>query len=143
MAVNRFDFGCIVFAFGAEFTRLQRILSAQVGLYNGQPRVLTMLLQCEGCSLKELSRVCNIGMPSLSVSVRNMEKAGMIRREGGSRSPQIFLTETGKAKAEEFHALIDAFFAEYLASLPPEQAQQMNDLLDGFGKFMGDYCDRL
>lgn len=143
MAVDRFDFGCLVFAFSAEFSRLQRRMSEKVGLYAGQPRVLTMLRQCEGCALKELSRVCNIGMPSLSVSVRNMEKAGWVYREGSPRSPRIYLTDAGREKADQFHALIDTFFADYLDSLTPEEAGQVNTLLDGFRDFMLRRCDEL
>lgn len=142
MAVDRFDFGCVVFAFGAEFTRLQRILSAKAGLYAGQPRVLTMLREHEGCSLKELSRVCNIGMPSLSVSVRNMEKSGLIRREGASRSPQLYLTDAGREKAQDFHVLIDQFFEGFLASLPERDGEQLNDLMDYFTKYMTEFDDR-
>lgn len=142
MAVDRFDFGCLVFAFSAEFTRMQRLLSNQVGLYAGQPRVLTMLRQNEGCSLKELSRVCNIGMPSLSVSVRNMEKTGLVRREGSPRSPQLYLTEAGREKAQAFHERIDAFYADFLASLPAHDGEQLRDLMTYFTQYLTEFDEK-
>ncbi len=142
MAVVRFDFGGLIFSFVNQFARLQRLFCKKTGLYAGQPRVLTILRENEGCTLKELAAVCNIGMPSLSVSVRNMEKTGLIRREGGARSPRLYLTETGWEKAGAFHLLIDRFYAEFLSSVGEEEGEQLDRLLRLFDAFMGEYIER-
>ncbi len=141
MAIVRFDFGGLVFSFSRNFARLQRCLCKKTGLYAGQPRVLTILRENEGCSLKELAAACDIGMPSLSVSVRNMEKCGLIRREGSARSPRLYLTQEGREKAYAFHLLIDQFYADFLASISEEEAEQLNRLMQHFSTYMASYCE--
>ena len=129
MAIERKDFGGLMFAVTYGFTRLQRNLSRRAGLYNGQPRVLTILMEQGSCTLKELSALCDIGMPSLSVSVRNMEKNGLILREGSARSRTLRLTETGRARALAFHEEIDAFYTGLLAELGEADTEQLYALL--------------
>ena len=129
MAIERKDFGGLMFAVTYGFTRLQRNLSRRAGLYNGQPRVLTILMEQGSCTLKELSALCDIGMPSLSVSVRNMEKNDLILREGSARSRTLTLTETGRARALAFHEEIDAFYTDLLAELGEADTEQLYALL--------------
>lgn len=129
MAVERKDFGGLMFSVTYGFSRLQRNLCRRAGLYNGQPRVLTILMEQGSCTLKELSALCNIGMPSLSVSVRNMEKNGLILREGSARSRTLSLTETGRARALAFHEEIDVFYTTLLAELGEEDTEQLYALL--------------
>lgn len=120
MPVDRYQFGHHFYTFSHEFAKLERTLCRKAGLYSGQPRVLTMLKDNEGCTLSMLSELCGIGMPSLSVSVRNMEKSGLIRKgstERDSRAQLLYLTDPGREKAELFHTFIDAFFKELLEFL--------------------------
>lgn len=142
MAVVRVDFGGLVFSVVNHFGRLQRLFCKRSGLYAGQPRVLTILREHEGCTLKELAIACDIGMPSLSVSVRNMEKSGLVRREGGARSPRLYLTESGREKAGAFHLLIDRFYEEFLASVSEEEGEQLERLLRRFNAFMDEFIER-
>ena len=135
MAVERKDFGGLMFSITYGFTRLQRNLCRKAGLYNGQPRVLTILSEQGSCTLKELSVLTDIGMPSLSVSVRNMEKNGLIRREGSARSRSLSLTEEGSARALAFHEEIDAFYMGLMDYLGEEDTDRLYALLrrmDGY-----------
>ncbi len=118
MAVNRYEFGGLVFALTYDFSRLERNFCKQAELYPGQPRILTILQENEGVSLSALSPLCNIGMPSLSVSVRNLQKSGLVRKEGTGKRQRLYLTETGRERALRFHEQIDAFYKQ---------------MLDGFG----------
>ncbi len=130
--MNRIQFGSLIFSLMYEFSKMERKMSSNAGLYSGQPRVLTILKFNEGCTLSELSEICGIGMPSLSVSVRNMEKSGLLRREiSGSdgRVQKIFLTEEGYQRAEMFHEEIDAFYSEFLGSLSEEKIDQLAEHL--------------
>ena len=135
MAVKRKDFGGLMFSITYGFTRLQRNLCRKAGLYNGQPRVMTILSEQGSCTLKELSALTDIGMPSLSVSVRNMEKNGLIRREGSARSRSLSLTEEGSARALAFHEEIDAFYKGLMEYLGEEDTDRLYALLrrmDGY-----------
>lgn len=126
--MNRIQFGSLIFSLMYEFSKMERKMSSNAGLYSGQPRVLTILKFNEGCTLSELSEICGIGMPSLSVSVRNMEKSGLLRREiSGSdgRVQKIYLTEEGYQRAEMFHEEIDAFYSEFLGGLSQDNIDKL------------------
>ncbi|MBP2650596.1 MAG: hypothetical protein H6Q74_1421 [Firmicutes bacterium] len=132
MPVDRYEFGGLLFSVVFEFSKIQRYLSNNAGLYSGQPRVLTILKDNEGCTLSELSQLCGIGMPSLSVSVRNMEKNGLIYKqtdENGNWMQNLYLTKSGWEKAMIFHEQIDQFYKEFLDSLDEDGAEQLNENL--------------
>ena len=82
MSIIRYEFGGLVFSVTYDFARLERNFCKVAGLYQGQPRILTILKENEGVTLSALSQLCSIGMPSLSVSVRNLQKSGLLRKEG-------------------------------------------------------------
>lgn len=126
--MNRIEFGSRIFSLMYEFSKMERKMSSNAGLYSGQPRVLTILRFNEGCTLSELSEICGIGMPSLSVSVRNMEKSGLLRREisgNDGRVQKIYLTEEGCQRAQKFHDEIDAFYSEFLAGISAKEADEL------------------
>lgn len=139
MAVVRYDFGGLVFSTTYAFSRLERNFCKVAGIYQGQPRILTILKENEGITLSELSPLCNIGMPSLSVSLRNMQKSGLIRKEGTGKNQKLFLTDVGREKALMFHVQIDSFYKEFLEHLGPEASQQLNDSLQSFYVYLVSY----
>lgn len=127
MAVSRIEFGSLVFATTYDFGRMERNFCKVAGIYQGQPRILTILNQNQGVTLSELSPLCNIGMPSLSVSLRNMQKAGLVRKEGTGKHQKLYLTDAGKEQAQLFHQQIDGFYAQFLETIGSEAAQQLQD----------------
>ena len=139
MSIIRYDFGGLVFSMTYDFARLERNFCKVAGLYQGQPRILTILKENEGVTLSNLSLLCNIGMPSLSVSVRNLQKSGLIRKEGTGKNQKLFLTDTGRSRALTFHEQIDAFYAELLDSLGPEKSQALNDSFAAFDQYIKDF----
>lgn len=139
MAVVRYDFGGLVFSTTYAFSRLERNFCKVAGIYQGQPRILTILKENEGVTLSELSPLCNIGMPSLSVSLRNMQKSGLIRKEGSGKNQKLFLTDVGREKANLFHVQIDTFYKEFLEHLGPEASEQLNDSLKSFYDYLVSY----
>ena len=139
MAVERFEFGSLIFTMTYDFSRLERNFCKVAGLYQGQPRILTILQQHQGVTLSELSPLCSIGMPSLSVSVRNLQKSGLIRKEGSGKNQKIFLTDIGQARALQFHELIDAFYADFLQQLGPEASAEMYRAFQHFDSHIRDF----
>ncbi len=142
MAVERIKFGSLVFATTYDFNRLERNFCKVAGIYQGQPRILTILNQNEGVTLSELSPLCNIGMPSLSVSLRNMQKSGLVRKEGSGKNQKLFLTDTGKERAQLFHEQIDGFYLEFLETLGPEASQQLSESMEAFDQYLRGYNQR-
>lgn len=142
MAVVRYDFGGLVFSTTYDFGRLERNFCKVAGIYQGQPRILTILKENEGVTLSELSPLCNIGMPSLSVSLRNLQKSGLVRKEGSGKNQKLFLTDSGREKALIFHEQIDAFYVEFLEKLGPEASQQLNDSMQAFDDYLKSYNEQ-
>ena len=142
MAVVRYDFGGLVFSMTYDFGRLERNFCKVAGIYQGQPRILTILKENEGVTLSELSPLCNIGMPSLSVSLRNLQKSGLVRKDGTGKNQKLYLTETGREKALLFHEQIDKFYADFLEKLGPEASQQLNDSMQTFDNYLKEFNEK-
>lgn len=142
MSIIRYEFGGLVFSVTYDFARLERNFCKVAGLYQGQPRILTILKENEGVTLSALSQLCSIGMPSLSVSVRNLQKSGLLRKEGSGKNQKLYLTDTGRSRALIFHQQIDAFYASLLDSLGPEKSQALNDSFTAFDQYIKDFNKR-
>ena len=142
MPISRYDFGGLVFTVTRDFARMERNLCKVAGLYQGQPRILTILKSNEGVTLSELSPLCGIGLPSLSVSLRNLQKSGLIRKEGTGKNQKLYLTELGHQCAMIFHQEIDSFFTQYFSTLGPQGAEAFGSALQSFDKFIEDFNDQ-
>lgn len=141
MSVSRYDFGSLLFNATRDFNRLERNFCKMAGLYQGQPRILTILKANEGVTLSELAPLCTIGLPSLSVSLRNLQKAGMIRKAGAGKNQRLYLTEQGNQRALEFHQALDCFFTQYFSGLEPQEIQHFYALLQGFDDYVRTFND--
>ena len=87
------------------------------GLFNGHPRTLFHLHHTPGMTQGELASVLGVAAPTLSVSIRRMEAAGLVERrpdERDARRQRLYLTEAGEemdarcAKGRDF--LVDAIY---------------------------------
>ena len=142
MPISRYDFGGLVFTVTRDFARMERNFCKVAGLYQGQPRILTILKSNEGVTLSELSPLCGIGLPSLSVSLRNLQKSGLIRKEGTGKNQKLYLTELGHQCAMIFHQEIDSFYTQYISTLGPQGAEAFGSSLSSFDKFIEDFNDQ-
>ena len=142
MPITRYDFGGLVFTVTRDFARMERNFCKVAGLYQGQPRILTILKSNEGVTLSELSPLCGIGLPSLSVSLRNLQKSGLIRKEGTGKNQKLYLTEQGHQCALTFHQEIDSFFTQYFSTLGPQGAEAFGSALSSFDEFIADFNDQ-
>ncbi len=142
MPITRYDFGGLVFTVTRDFARMERNFCKVAGLYQGQPRILTILKSNEGVTLSELSPLCGIGLPSLSVSLRNLQKSGLIRKEGTGKNQKLYLTEQGYQCAMIFHREIDSFFTQYFSTLGPQGAEAFGSALSSFDEFIADFNDQ-
>lgn len=142
MPISRYDFGGLVFTVTRDFARMERNFCKIAGLYQGQPRILTILKSNEGVTLSELSPLCGIGLPSLSVSLRNLQKSGLIRKEGAGKNQKLYLTEQGRQRAMIFHQEIDLFFTQYFSTLGSQEAEAFGSALSSFDGFITDFNDQ-
>ena len=142
MAVSRHDLGEHLYSVFSKYNCLLRDLSSEAGLYCGQPRILAAIKDNEGCTLSELSELIGIGMPSLSVSVKNMKKSGLIKSDKYQTPIKgIFLTDEGLEKILGYQRLIDKFHETFLGKFGSEHAEEIDsnltlicDYLDSYQK---------
>lgn len=73
----------------------------ELNLTEGQPRVLSILRNMEGCQQKELAKACHVEPATMTSLLKNMEQSQLIYKEkkqlpGGKRAYSIFLTDHGR-----------------------------------------------
>lgn len=139
--MDRYAFGGVMFSFFYEYERLMRHLSSKSGLYSGQPRVITVMHEHPGCTLSELSELIGVGMPSLSVSVRNMRKSGLVTMEGDrAKGRRLYLTEEGLKKAENFDDIFDGFLQRFLDAVGQENEEAVDAQMRRMVDIIHNYC---
>ena len=109
-----------------------RDIAAAVGVPDSYRMVLTYLLRHPGCSQKALAAYRNITNSSVSQIVKEMQLTGYLRKEADpddQRYVRLYLTEQGKACAEEIRDRIRRSDAELSALLPPDHEAQLLALL--------------
>ena len=70
-----------------------------MGLYRGQPPILGLLYQHDGMSQKEMAGALNLSPATMTVTLKRMEKAGLVRREMDEHDQRILrvhLSEQGR-----------------------------------------------
>lgn len=104
----------------ANYNRMQVHLG-KLGLYPGQPPILFMLWEQDGRTQTELCERLELKPATITVMLRRMEKAGLIKRktdENDLRVSRVYLTEQGRqirSKVEEaVRALDDECFDGFI-----------------------------
>ncbi len=116
--------------------------AGRLGLYYGQPPVLLILLECPNLSQKELAERMNTTGASVAVSVKRLEKAGLLQRrssEQDARRNALCLTEKGRALAERCRGEMDRINCEMYVGFTPAEQQQ----LAGFYRRMSENLQNL
>ena len=142
MQFNKMKFGARLFTFFYEYDHMMRQFCNSIGLYSGQPRILTAMSNNPGKTLSELSSMIGVGLPSLSVSIRSLKKAGLVRDNGAGRNRALYLTEEGVRKAAQFHEEFDKFIDSFIESVGEERVAVFDTELSNMSGFMKEYSDR-
>lgn len=113
----------------------------QLGLSEGQPKVLYILVDGEGIVQKKLAQLCNIKPSTLTVILDKLEMKGYIYREKiinseGKRTFGVFLTDMGRATAKEVCRVVDELEEETMNGMTEEER-------DLFMNYMGKICCNL
>lgn len=100
----------------------------------GQQRVLAILKLEDGLTQNYLGQVLDLRPSSVAELMKKMETNGDIIRkedENDKRSKRIFLTETGRKKANDNASLKNEDYSEaFLAGLNDDEKQQFSDYLE-------------
>lgn len=103
------------------------------GVYSGQPPVLDYLSEHGECSQKELSDGINVSPASVAVSVKRMQKSGLITKisdENDLRCNRIALTENGKQRTEYIHSQFDKLDKRMFKGFTKEELSLLNSFLN-------------
>ncbi|NLK93851.1 MAG: MarR family transcriptional regulator [Clostridiales bacterium] len=117
-----------LFVIFSEVTRLQflRIRGEleKIGMYPGQPGLLFSLNKKDGQFQKELAKQLNISPATMNVTIKRMEKNGLVRREqdkNDKRVSRVFICEEGKnicKKLRDIHLEVES---ECIVNLSKEE----------------------
>ena len=96
----------------------EKILSEKnIDAFNGaQGRILYVLWQEDGISIRSLSIKCGLAITSLTTMLERMENRGLIRRvqsETDKRKTLLFLTEKAHALKDEYDSVSDKMGSIY------------------------------
>ena len=120
------------------YSRIQSQL-AEVGLYRGQPPILMLLYKNDGMSQKEMARALNLSPATMTVTLKRMEKAGLVLREMDEHDQRILrvhLSEKGREVCETGESRIGVVTAELLEGFTLEEQQQLNEYLGRIARNM-------
>ena len=107
---------------------------SELGLTDGQPKILYILYRQDGYVQKDLAEICGIRQSTLTVLLARMEEQGYIYKEichisGMKRAYQIFLTEKGRVKAQELELVIEELEKKSFNGFSEEEHQMILKLL--------------
>lgn len=122
-------------------SRLYRVAMSR-GLYIGQPALLLTLKQQGICSQTELAEALNVTTPSIAVSVKRLEKGGMITKtinEKDNRYNQIELTDAGKKSAKVCEDIFEAINSRMFKDFSSEELKEINAYFDRMRQNLNDY----
>lgn len=98
-----------------------------------EARIFFEIYENEGCNAAYIARLMNIDKSYLSRIIRAHERNGYIRREKSSedgRSQKLFLTDSGKNRAEEFILKSNEEIGNIIKGLSPEDEDKLSEAID-------------
>jgi DNA-binding MarR family transcriptional regulator len=115
------------FSIDALFERVKKLqhnrvvkLYERLGLYYGQPPILSVLWEYDGSTQTELARKLRLTPATVTVTLKRMEKSGLVKRkpdEQDSRVSRVYLTEKGWGLKEPVNKVSKQIEEETFANL--------------------------
>lgn len=106
-----------------HFIRYHSLLG-KIGLHKGQPIILALLWKQDGLTQKEIAESLGLRPPTLTVMLRRMEKAGLLKRMvdvGDMRMIRVYLTEKGREIREQVEEINQEMEKECFSGLTMEE----------------------
>ena len=115
-------------------------LLEEIGLYPGQPRVLHALWIKDGLSQKEIGKQLNIKPSTVTVMIKRMEKAGLVKRVQDTRDlrvSKVYLEQRGLDLKEDVKEVGRKVNAEMFYGFSDQEKQEISNFLKRINKNMG------
>lgn len=112
----------------------EKILNEKkIDAFNGaQGRILYVLWQGDGISIKALSDQCGLAITSLTSMLERMEKQGLLRRESDEKDKRktlLFLTDRAYALREDYEAVSAQMGSVFYEGFTEEEILQFESFL--------------
>lgn len=117
----------------------------KVGVYHGQPGMLFLLYKKDGQSQKDLANKLNIKPATVTVMLRRMEKAGLLKRKADDidqRISRVYITEKGKEVCEEVKEIMKIINSECFSNFTAEEEILLRRLLMQVRDNLVKACDK-
>ena len=117
----------------------ERLLARQgIDAFNGaQGRILYVLWQEDGVSIKTISERCGLAITSLTTMLERMENQGLIRRiqsESDKRKTLLYLTEKAHTLKDEYDEVSEQMSKIYYKGFEEDEVRQFEAYLDRIRK---------
>lgn len=126
-----------------HYHRLHTLLD-QIGIYPGQPPLLFVLYIKNGQSQKELADKLHIKPATITMMVRRMEKAKLVKRypdPKDQRISRVYLTEEGKKVYQEVHAILKKIDLECFKNFTEEERILLRRFFIQMRDNLAEVCD--
>ena len=107
-------------------------LLESLGLYQGQPRLLHVLWDREGCTHSELAQQINVRPATITKMLSRMQEAGFVERRkdpDDHRVSRVYLTAAGRGIQEQVHQVWRQLESEAVAGFSADERALLHGLL--------------
>lgn len=108
-----------------------------VGLYFGQPNILEYVISNDACSQKDIANAMHITPASAAISLKRMEKSGLITRIPDEKDPRknhISVTEKGIQALKEFRKICENTDKNMFRGFSEDELETLHNLLSRLHK---------
>jgi len=109
-----------------------RSVNEHYGLYPEQTRILNLIAEFNGSTQKELADLVGVSPPSMAVSIKRMQKAGLVEKAADGadmRLSRIYITEKGKKIQVESMSDFMTVDDRLVKNFTPEEIERLDGLL--------------
>lgn len=107
-------------------------INERFGLYPGQSRILHTIAEMDGSTQKEIADKLNITPASLAVSIKRLQKAGIVVKEADPtdlRNNRIYITNKGREIREAGVSELIRTDNQLIKGFSPQEVRQLEDFL--------------
>lgn len=118
--------------------------AAQSSLTGPQLTILTHLAEVEAERISEIAKKEGIRMPTASNTLHQLEQRGLVERvrdKADRRGVLVQITETGRSELTQVGEERTRYFAEMLATLEPEELEQIAKIVPLINKMSSRYAN--
>lgn len=103
------------------------------GIYDRQFPILNYICHNDGCTQVDIAKALYISQPSVAISIRRLQKAGMIQKEVDTvnlRKNRITITSVGQEIIQNCRSAVREIDNEMFQGFSAEELDQMNNFFD-------------